>query len=281
MNSKRIQKTVVLLILLFISSATYGQDLQSFNLRKGAWNLNFEVYSFAYEEPLMEETGTFAGMGIGYTYRDWIPPAYTEEALSDIKTMLRLEGRFAVGTVDYDGQYNDGTPFAYEGIDDGTFELRGLLGLDEFIFDKDVLSTLYLGLGFRGLSDEASIMPGGYDRHSRYLYMPIGCEFIIAAKKTWLTTANFEYDYFISGTQTSNLGDLGFGLNDIENKQKGGSGFRGSIRFEEKNNNFFIEPFFRLWSIEDSEIEYAGRGLYAYEPENTTEEYGISFGWKF
>ena len=48
--------------------------------------------------------------------------------------------------------------------------------------------------------------------------------------------------------------------------------------------NFWIEPFFRYWHIQDSEVTTAVGNVYALtglEPDNNTTEYGVKLGVAF
>ncbi|MBU3943001.1 hypothetical protein KKA24_03395 [Patescibacteria group bacterium] len=280
---RKIQITVMLMIALLSSCSVVqaeSPDFADFGLKTHDFGIAFEVYEFDYEEEpdLMGENGTIFGIAGEYTFRDWIKNS------SCLDMMFRAEARCAFGKVDYDGAYQDGTPFSYSGIDDTTFEIRGLAGLDRFILDDKVLATAYIGLGFRQLDDNAGVMDGGYDRQSQYLYFPIGCEFVLQSQNNWLCTLNAEYNHLINGRQTSELSALDIsGLGDVKNKQKHGNGFRGSARFDYKvdgKKKFFIEPYVRLWRVGDSEVETSG--IYAImEPKNTTREIGVNVGIPF
>jgi len=276
-------KVITTILIIGISiGTTSAQNLQDFNLERNTFNVGLELYSFEYEEPAINETGFFVSVDMDYTWRGWVPTDTNNIVFyKKPNFMIRGELRIASGNVDYDGAYMDGTPFSYEGIDDLTFECRGLAGLDRFV--SNILTTPYVGIGWRILTDEAGVMPGGYDRKSQYLYLPIGVEAVIPVKD-WTISANLEYDWFIEGKQTSNLSDAHPLLPNMENTQNSGSGFRGSLKFQKKSGNFFIEPFFRLWNIDDSELTYEsipGGTIIGMEPANNTQEIGVNLGWKF
>jgi len=271
-----LKKVMILTIVLSIGPIVHANGIEGFGLQEHDFGLLFEAYSFKYEEPgLMKETGLMVGVAGEYTYRGWL-----ENPQQDLKAMLRGEARYAGGSVDYNGAYQDGTPLQYGGINDRTFEIRGMAGLDAFICDNKLLATLYTGAGYRQLDDELSEMLGGYDRRSQYLYIPVGCEFVFRSYGKWLMTLTAEYDWFIKGQQTSELGRFR-GLRDVENDQDHGSGFRASLRLDHENERFFIEPYFRLWNIGKSEVEHAGSGFYVLEPKNRTQEIGVNLGMAF
>ena len=252
-------------------------------LHRTSWDIGPEVYSFKYEEPAfpgfpgMKEEGIFYGVRFGYTSRSWVP-ASPKKSPPDGGAMFRAEGRFAFGQVDYDGALLDGTPYKIDNIDDYVFEGRLLLGAD--MLCGDTLSTLYTGIGYRYLNDDPP-PPVGYERESNYLYVPLGYQFDSSHKVGWSFGFGAEFDILIVGMQRSHLSQVG--LYDIDNRQNNGYGYRASVRFQHKSKDaiFMIEPFFRYWDIDDSEIEYAGYGYYGLEPANETKEIGVRLFWKF
>lgn len=272
------KKLFALTICFVFVGVASGQDEPSRfleSLQKGTWEIGPEIYYFKYEEPgfNLEWEGMFYGLAAAYTHRDWVP-ASQEESAPDGKWMWRGEGRFAYGQVDYDGALNDGTPYTIDNIDDYALEFRLLLGPD---FPKQTsMNTLYAGIGYRYLNDDASFDPAGYERESNYLYIPVGIKTISDLKNGWSFGATAEFDLFLWGEQNSHLSDVG-GV-DIQNEQDSGYGLRGSIKFHKKSKktDFIIEPFIRYWNIDKSDVV-----LGVYEPENETLEYGIQFIWRF
>jgi hypothetical protein len=239
-------------------------------LRRITYNIGPEIYYFEYEEPgYMEEDGIFYGVNFSATYRNWISDS-SGKVLSDSKMMVRGEGRYAFGKVDYDGQLMDGTPITMNDNDDFTLEGRLLLG-PEWLID-DTLGTIFAGIGYRYLNDDlAGGDPPGYERESNYYYVPIGFEIDAGLQAGWSWAGRIEYDYFLWGVQRSHIFPT-----IIENDQDSGYGYRASVRLQKRsdNINFVIEPFFRYWEIDDSDFNYNmwGGGI---EPENNTTEYGI------
>lgn len=248
-------------------------------LRRIAYEIGPELYSFEYEEPgVMKDKGIFYGVTLSATYRDWISD-YPRQALTENKMMIRGEGRFAFGQVDYDGAIQDietGEVYPYKVDNQDDFVLEGRLLLGPEWLSGHLLSTLYAGIGYRYLNDDSSSDPHGYERESNYYYVPIGYEIDIDLQAGWSWAGRIEYDYFLWGLQRSHL------LSIVENRQNGGYGYRASIKLQKtsKDVNFVIEPFFRYWDIDDSEFEYTwwGGGL---EPANNTTEYGVQLIWMF
>jgi hypothetical protein len=252
-------------------------------LQKASAYIGPEIYSFKYKEPgIMEEEGIFYGIHFGCTSREWIsaPPKNSSKGGG----MFRAEGRLAFGQVDYDGGLGDLDtgeiyPYSINNINDLVFEGRFLLGADMLI--RDTLGTIYSGIGYRYLNDDPSFDPYSYERESNYLYIPLGSEIYTSFKADWYWGARIEFDYLLWGMQRSHLSDIGY--YDVDNRQNSGYGYRASVRFEHKSNDavFAIEPFFRYWDIDDSEVEYAGYGFYGLEPANETKEIGIQLFWIF
>lgn len=270
------KKVLLLIVCLAFVGVTIAEE-KPVNLLKSLQRHSFEIgpdfYYFKYEEPgFMKDTGVFYGVQGAYTYREWVPTFPTDEA--DLKWMLRVEARFDVGTVDYDGSLQDGTPYEVDNISDNSGEFRLLLGMD---FPKaTVVDTIYLGVGNRFLNDDGSSDPHGYDRRANYLYVPVGFKTLRNLAGNWLLATTAEFDVFIRGKQTSDLHDFGYGT--IRNRQNSGYGMRGSVGFEYtgKDMDVSIEPFIRYWNIADSEV-YRGW----IEPKNNTTEIGLDFIFRF
>ncbi len=247
-----------------------------FGLKSRSFEIGPELYLFEYKEPgYMKEEGEFIGIVLGFTSRDWA------DSLPDKRGgfMFRAEGRFAYGQVDYDGELSDGTPYTMDDIDDFAFEGRLLFGGD--FLGGDTVNTIYSGFGYRYLSDDSSSDPYGYLRQSNYFYLPVGYQFDSTYKTGWSIGFRLEYDIFLWGVQKSHLSDVG--LNDVNNDQDSGYGYRASIKIQNKSKNgsFIIEPFFRYWDIDRSDISYAGSGFYGVEPANETTELGVQIIWMF
>jgi len=243
-------------------------------LQKESAYIGPEIYSFKYKEPgVMEDQGIFYGMHFGCTSRDWVSTSSLNGG-----SVFKAEGRFAFGRVDYDGALSDGTPAKLNGINDFVFEGRLLLGADMLF--SDILGTLYSGVGYRYLNDDTSFDPYGYERESNYLYIPLGGEIYANLKADWYWGAGIELDYLAWGMQRSHRSDIG--RDDVDNRQNSGYGYRASVRFEHKSKKavFAIEPFYRYWDIDDSEIEYDGYE-YGLEPDNSTKEIGVQLFWIF
>lgn len=241
----------------------FAEPLQMHTRRVGV-----EMSHITYKEPgVMEEKGFMRGIGGSYTYHNYI--------------MLRAEGRFSYGQVDYK---NSGT---MDNVNDYMLEFRGLGGHDFHISSGSII-TPYIGIGYRYLNDDSSgrlTSTGefGYERESNYLYSPIGIETLTKSDNGWSIGVILEYDYFWMGKQKSNLGSGAayygaLGYYDIENDQNDGYGWRGSIKFQKERLKriVIIEPFIRYWNIEDSKTTTDPGGTTYWEPKNNSTELGIN-----
>ncbi len=248
-------------------------------LKKHAWEFGSEIFYKTYEEPgVMKEKGFMYGIFSSYTYRNW---PYQKTG----NVMLRGEGRFDYGQLDYSGS---GT---LDNIPDYLLEFRGLGGYD-FLIEKSTTLTPYIGFGYRYLNDDSSGMSTstgarGYERESNYFYSPIGIETFTELENGWSIGAATEYDIFWKGIQKSHLSDAVAGLSDVENDQNSGYGVRGSIKIQKKSRNvdYIIEPFITYWNIKESEITaitFSGTIVdFGFEPANHTTEYGLKIAAKF
>jgi hypothetical protein len=226
------------------------------------------VSDISYEEPgVMTQDGTMLGITASYASYDAV--------------MLKAEGSYAQGEVDYSGS---GT---INNIDDYIFEVRGLAGKN-FVQESGVRITPFVGLGYRYLNDDmsgrvSSTGAAGYEREQEYIYSPIGVEFSNnKLNNAWVVGGSIEYDYFWEGTNHTNLGSIP-GYYNVTMNQNDGHGYRASIRFTKTDGNttFMIEPFYRYWDIDDSDITVDPSGTGWYEPNNTSKEIGVNLSLKF
>ncbi len=251
-------------ILFFSTAALSAEPSATHN-----WELAPEISSYTYKEPgIMKDSGILYGITGAYTYRK--------------NFMLRLEGRYDWGQVDYTSTSSG----EISNIDYYILELRGLAGYD-FKINNATTITPYIGLGYRYLLDDSTGRISttgayGYKRESNYYYSPVGLFTMTVLGGGWSLGLNAEYDIFWKGKQKSHLGEVP-GYYDIENDQNHGYGARGSVTFQKKltNADLFIEPYIIYWHISASDVtrDPAGRGWY--EPDNNTTQYGAKVGLKF
>jgi len=239
----------------------------AFALSPSSFEAGVQLSHITYKEPgIMSERGFMYGVTGAYTK---VGP----------KLMWKVDGTLTTGEVDYVGSYSDGTPVTITGIKDTMFETRAVLGPTDFI-NLSSYYLPYIGLGYRYLFDGANKAPGGYRRESNYVYIPLGLDGLLSTKGRWSVAFTLEYDLFVSGTQISYLSDVDPGLNDMENTQSSGYGYRGSIKFMlDGEQDLIIEPFMNYWKIGQSNTTTITRnGVpvgYGYEPANNSTELGI------
>ncbi len=191
------------------------------------------------------------------------------------------DGRFAYGSNDYEGS---GTK---SGVDDFLWDVR-LLGGADFVFDnaassgKNFSISPYLGLGYRNLFNDlrgkTSTGALGYRRDSQYLYLPVGVTPRFRVTNDARVSINMEYDQLLQGWQTTSIGDATPGATDLNNRQHGGYGLRGSVMYQKAK--WSAGPFFDYWNIDQSTIN-CDNVQCGFEPHNQTIEYGVQAFYRF
>jgi hypothetical protein len=266
---------LALLCTAGVSPVPAGEGLASMPapLQKITWAVGAEIYNFKYEESLMDEEGAFYGFNFEVAARPWAEDLQADLP-ADGGAMFGFEGRVAFAQVDYDGQLDDGTPLTIDNVDDHVLEIRGLVGMDRLA--ADAIHNVYVGIGYRYLYDDLSVHPAGYERRSNYLYLPIGYQLDFGLDAGWSWGAGIEYDVFLWGEQKSYLSQADPALPDVQNDQDEGFGYRASVKLQHKSSEgvLILEPFFRFWDIEDSDVS-----LGFFEPANETTEFGIQIIW--
>jgi hypothetical protein len=225
------------------------------------WEIAPEVSFFRYREPgVMKDSGLLYGTGVAYT-RD------------RPRGLLRLEGSFSFGLVDYEGSLMDGTPYTMEKNRDYLLNLRLLRGYPWQACDWD--NQFYAGLGYRGLNDDSTHDWAGYDRQSNYLYVPLGLKTYHGLAGHWQIGLGGELDLLLFGLQFSGTTEEG---DPVINLQFPGFGARASmeLRHKTKSLDLAIAPFAQYWWIEESNTSHGW-----YEPRNNTFQYGASLIWRF
>jgi hypothetical protein len=261
------------ILLLLCSSVVATSEAVAGTLRPSAFDVGVQLSHITYREPdLIRESGVMYGVTASYT---GFGRAF----------MGKVDGTLSLGSVDYVGSYQDGTPLTIENIKDTMFEVRGVLGPTDFVSITSYYLP-YIGLGYRYLYDGANVGPGGYRRESNYFYIPLGVEGVPATRGDWSFGFTLEYDLFLRGTQCSHLSDADPGFNDVENEQSSGYGYRASLRFiRSGNHDLIIEPFYKYWNVDESDAElltfYGVPYAYVVEPANNSKELGIRVIMRF
>ena len=187
-----------------------------------------------------------------------------------------LKYRLGYGQVDYTSA-GTGT---ISGIPDYQFEASGYLGKPVIL--KNSRLTFFGGLGYRYLLNASGLKASstghsGYDRESRYSYIPVGINYETSSSGDSYWEFRGEYLHFIYGQQKSKLSQVSSNYTDITNDQEDGSGIKLTTKFYfDKQSG--IEAYTDYWDIADSKLDVTGNFM---EPRNTTSETGIRFFWKY
>ncbi len=283
----------------------YGHQA-SFQQKPFEYSIAPEVYYYSYKETedsqqVMQNTGTFVGFKTALAW-NLVTPVYIPDS-------LRFEGRLAAGLIKYEGQLQDletGKMIGNEtvtNVKDWTGEARALIGKRIPIADMAQMMP-YAGIGYRYLEDKQGEIPAkknilsGYDRESRYFYIPIGSDVVVQFHGGWGLGINLEYDYLVNGRQTSHFeqwkdtSGTTYGFPSTVSQQKKGFGLRGSFRISKEMStdkySVYVEPYYRLWHIDQSEEKMIYGTLHnqygyfvGHEPRNETQETGIQVGVNF
>jgi hypothetical protein len=239
-------------------------------LPSSQWAVAPEYSWFHYEEPgLMEEDGTLYGVAVSYT-------SYYRKPLEN--RLLRLEGGVAAGEVDYDGQLQDGTPYEVTGNDEIMINARVLWG--PTWQTAEWANQIYLGFGYRYLSDDSSHDPAGYRRHSNYFYVPLGARRDQRLGDNWILGLSGELDVLIAGLQVSEVPESPTDPSNATNWQWPGVGVRGvaELRCKAEWLDLSLAPFVQYWWVDDSQPSKSGLWI---EPRNWSLQYGLQLIWRF
>ncbi len=234
------------------------------------WAVAPEVSWFHYEEPGgIKDNGVLYGATASYSR--YFRGTYESR-------LLRLEGGFSAGHVDYDGALMDGTPYSIEGKHDYLANARLLWGP---LWQHDTWANYFhYGLGYRYLQDDSTQDPAGYRRHSNYLYLPLGVRGARALGGPWYFEAAGEIDVLLIGLQISEIPESETDSSNVRNWQWPGFGARLSAeaRYKTKSIDLAMSPFVQYWWVADSRL--SSSSLW-YEPRNWSVQIGLNLIWRF
>jgi len=196
----------------------------------------------------------------------------------------------------------DPSPCDESGDKDWYVEARALVG-------KDLLAQTwgwspYSGVGVRHLSNGTTGVPGY--RTDDYLYLPLGMTARSNAGSRGAIGVNLEFDLLLHGWQQTRDSDLGGGdvpatptapaftidgFSNVSFSQSRGWAARASAKIP-VTARLSLEPYYVHWTVNGSPVNYeaatftvngvtARERLGAYEPFNTTNEFGVRFGLHF
>ena len=141
----------------------------------------------------------------------------------------------------------------------------------------------YIGLGYRDLLDDSGYKTSstnhlGYDRLSKYYYVPIGAIWYISDS----LSLKSQYNYFLEGKQISFLNEIlpsTYSVNP-QNTQRLGWGFDFTLR-SKLNSKWSTYGFFRSWNVQSSDVVSCSTLIYCMEPKNHTLEIGAGVSYHF
>jgi hypothetical protein len=196
----------------------------------------------------------------------------------------------------------DPSPCGERGDRDWYVEGRALAG-------KDVIGerwgwSPYSGVGWRHVSNGTTGTPGY--RIDDYLYVPVGMTARTGMASRGALSLNLEFDAMLHGWQHTHDSYLGGGdvpatatappftidgFSDISFSQSKGWAVRASAKVP-VTRNWWFEPYYVYWNVSASPVNdetvsftvnsvTASERLGAFEPNNTTSEFGVRLGFHF
>jgi hypothetical protein len=194
------------------------------------------------------------------------------------------------------------SPCSESGDKDWYLEARGLAGKD--LIGHQWAWSPYTGLGLRHLSNGTTGNPGY--RTDDYLYLPLGMTTRRNVASAGALSLNLEFDVLLHGWQKTRDSELGGGFvpatptapagtvegfTDIAFSQSKGWALRASAKYP-VTKHMSVEPYYVRWDVGSSPVNYetatftvnditAQEQLGAYEPHNTTNEFGVRLGFHF
>ncbi len=239
--------------------------------------LGLTLSHYDYQEPSVDVRMTALNIGIEYQ---------RTHALSGDR-FWTAGVDYAYGPDSYSGSGNLIVPKYY-------YNLKLAVGKDLF-YDTYVLSP-YVGLGYRFLSQAGGGLATSsgayfYDRQSSYFYLPLGVKRRIAVSGGAQFETTVEYDHLLMGNQYSGLSVAdNWGYSDssnVNNRQTTGYGLNASVMYR-RPDGWSFGPYWKYWNISASDSAtwtYKKSGtaysVSAWEPANTTDEFGFKAMYKF
>lgn len=262
----------MLVVCVLLGTATLGRETDRVTedmLLPAPWEIGPEVSSFHYREPgYMKEDGWLVGIAGAYDH-------------SSDNRLFRIEGAVSGGLVDYDGHVTnfdtgETKPYSIEGNRDFLFGLRLLWGA-QWTMGSDWYSQLLLGFGYRGLNDDSSQDPNGYDRQANYFYLPVGLKAYWVFADRWQIGFGGELDVLLLGLQLSDVYRDGNSVVNVQNPASGfGARVSAEIRHRGRPVDLALAPFVQYWWVDDS-AESEGW----VEPRNNSLQYGLGLIFRF
>lgn len=274
---------------LFLLIALLGISLSAFALETNKVYLALETGTYSYREPhaVMHLSAKKVGASFEWVGRSFLSTSGLK--YSDDNSIATFELRYINGKTDYDGFTWGGTPIQDNGETDYYVEGRITIG-QTYNLSNTLEFWPYMGFGYRRLvNDGTNVSASAYRRVSNYWYVPIGIKLSKDFNKQFSVTFTGEFDWLAVGKQQTDIITTGY----LDNCQPEGLGLRFGLKAEvpvNKQVGLFIEPYYRMWKIQNSVVEpvwmwnpltssYELTGVL--EPFNVTKEAGIRLGVYF
>ena len=260
------------LIILSISLSVYSTITQSAEL-------TLDITSYTYREVDTNDNFFMEDKSAPFLYsvglRNWGDAIATSNIKStNFSFLYTLE--YSFGNIDYSSARTGTMKKQYY-----KSRLEYYLSTSSRVGANDLLP--YIGLGYRDLLDDSGFKTSstnhlGYDRLSKYYYVPIGAIWYISDS----LSLKSQYNYFLEGKQISFLNEIlpnTYTVNP-ENTQRLGWGIDLTLR-SKLNSKWSTYSFFRSWSVEDSDAVSCSILIYCMEPKNQTHEIGAGISYHF
>ena len=202
----------------------------------------------------------------------------------------------------YELDFGDASPCSETGDRDWYLEARILAGKD--LIGRTWAWSPHGGLGVRHLSN-GTTGAAGY-RTDEYLYLPVGMTARTRVRSRGALSVNLEFDRLLHGWQKTRGSELGGadvpatttapaftidGLTDVSFSQPGGWALRAGAKYQ-VTRHWSVEPYYVHWNVSASEANdqtvtftvnqvTARERIGFYEPLNTTDEFGVKWGFHF
>jgi hypothetical protein len=300
-------------IAALISSPAFAQADASLATPTGH-EVNATVGSYTYTEPGAQNI-SIHGVKVGGEYTGTLALGKRGHWFG------QADARGVIGSVNYTGWCspflitpNSASPNGYEldfgnaspcsetGDRDWYLEFRTLAGKD-LIGQKWAWSP-YAGVGARHLSN-GTTGADGY-RTDEYLYLPVGMTARTRVASHGALSVNLEFDHLLHGWQKTRGSALGGGdvpataiappfaidgFTDVSFSQAGGWALRASAKYQ-VTRHWSLEPYYVHWNVSasppnDQTVTFTVNQVTArerigfYEPLNTTNEFGVKWGFHF
>jgi hypothetical protein len=300
-------------VAVLISSLALAQGDQSLATPTGH-EVNVSIGGYVYTEPGAQSI-SIDGAKVGGEYTGTFSLSQRRHwfALGDV--------RGTIGDVTYTGWCspylitpNSSSPNGYE-LDFGSASPCSESGDQDWYVEGRVLAgkdwigrtwawSPYSGLGIRHLSNGTTGAPGY--RTDEYLYLPLGVTARTRVASHGVLSINVEFDPLLHGWQTTRGTELGGGsvpatttapaftingFTDVSFSQPTGWAFRTSAKYQ-VTRRWSVEPFYIHWNVSaspanDQTVTFTVNQVTAHErigflePVNTTNEFGVKWGFRF